>query len=267
MSAFNSPTAFNAGGAGAGAPAGTPLMTILKMALRLAHVTKAPGRGPSIDQLSEAFTLANLMLSHWNTSRLRIPSIQINAYPLTGAKIYTIGGPGLGANFNVPRPQKIVGADVILIGNPNVRYQMRVIEEPQWRAIGVQDIPGGIPSRLYSDRASPITSLYVFPQDPGSGYQLELYTWLLLQAFVGLADVISLPPGYDDAITYNLALRLADTFETVVSENTYAMAAVGLGMIESLNSPVPRLCNDAAGLGDSGRGNDAHWWLTGGYGG
>jgi hypothetical protein len=242
-------------------PSGTPLKPLLYLALRLAGVTRGPQRTPSPAQFADALAQANLLISAWNVNGRMIFTSSIAVYDLTsGKKTYTIGP---GGEIDTTRPQRIVGATLLFPTSPVVRKTIRCTEDDGlWRRISVQDISGGVPDILYNDGGNPLSTLYLFPQ-PGDGYQLELYTWQLLSGFASVDDTLILPPGYDNALTYTLAVRLNSTFKEVAGpldpevkrESVAAMAA-----IREKNAKCPRM--DTGGDHD----NNGGWYdyLSGG---
>lgn len=229
------------------APPGTPVKQLFYMALRLAGVTKGPQITPSPDQLLDCLQQGNLLLGRANTNSLLILGQTIQAFPLTSAKIYTIGGPGLGADFDVARPQRIELANLIFTrSGQNTRLPMSIYDYRQWGSIRLQDIPNGLPRRLYFDGNSPIGKIYIWTQDPG-GDQLELYTWNTLTKLVSAEDTVSWPDGYEDWFVNNLAVRLASVFHAqgaAVTDDTRAEALRSAADVESMNADTPQMdCN------------------------
>jgi hypothetical protein len=230
---------------GGGQPPGPVIQAgpgLLYPALRKAGVTLGPQRTPSVAQYQDAIDELNRLIGSLNCDRLFIYSIANYAFPLTGKKTYTIGispDPSFSADFAVPRPQAIDAANIIS-GAPgaSLRYPLTIMTDLQWAKIGLQDIPSTIPDVLYNDRAYPLSTLYLYGQ-PMPGYQLELFVWNLVPGFLTPADVVLLPPGYEDALVLNLAVRLAPHFQLQVSADVRADAQKALMRLESINAPQP----------------------------
>lgn len=261
-------TAQFGGAGGAGVVPGTQLQTLLYAAFRIAGVTDRPGRTPSIDQFGDAIPTLNRMLGLWSIDPLRITGIVINAYPLVpGQKTYQIG-PG-GADFPAAaRPIEIQSANVIVnTTTPVVREEIRLITPQQWAAISVQDIPGTIPWALYNDAGTPYSTLYLYGQALTT-YQLELFTWQAIPSFAAVTDIVVLPPGYEEAIVWNLAIRLAAVFPTQQQMNPRAeiFARDALSAIESFNSlPTTMKCDPAIVRAGGGRAFDYYAYLNGDF--
>lgn len=254
-----------AGGTGTG----VALSTLLYAAFRIAGITDRPGRTPSADQFADAIPTLNRMLGLWNIDQLLILGISINAYTLTaGKKTYQIG-PG-GADFPAAaRPIEIDRANIIVnTTTPVVREPVCLLTPRQWAAIAVQDIPGTIPWSLYNDGGTPFATLYLYGQALTT-YQLELFTWQPIPSFAALTDQVILPPGYEEAIVWNLAIRLAAMFPTqqkiIAKADIFARDA--LTAIESFNSlPTTMRCDEAiVRAGGRGRGFDYYGYKSGDF--
>lgn len=238
------------GGGGAGgtvAPGTVAVRPLLYMALRLAHVTHfadATANAPSPDQIADAILLGQLMISQAQLKRAMIFSISIAQYPLTAAKeIYTIGPNG---DFNAPRPVKIEASNIILPNGTPVYVPVFQGSFREFSQLSVQQIPGAIPKFLYCDYDTPLSNIYVVPQDQG-GDSLELYTWQAVPTIQTVDDVVAWSPGYDDWFTNNLAVRLASVFEergAWVSDDTRLEARKSESAVRSRNIDSPRQSSD-----------------------
>jgi len=218
---------------------------IIYAALRKAGVTLGPQRTPSPAQQEDGLEELGRLVGSLNCDRLFIFTIQILTLTLTaGKKVYTIGIDPQGlvqADFPYTRPQAIDQANVILTyNNPPIRLPVSVLTPQQWSSITLQDIPNMIPQACYIDQNWPIANLYVWGQ-PWQAMDLELYVWSYVQTFFQTTDVLVLPPGYNDALTLNLACRLAPHFQRIVDPDLRGQAREALMRVESLNAPRPIL--------------------------
>jgi hypothetical protein len=241
---FNS-TLFNAAlFGGSGTPPG-PIIEVgrglLYPALRKAAITIGPQRTPSPAQFQDAIEELARLTGSLNCDRLFIYSLDILQLPLTaGQKAYTIGQDPTGAidaDWNVARPQGITEANVIS-SDGSLRYPVAVLTPQAWAAIAMQDMAGGIPQGIYHDRAYPVSTIYVYGQ-PMENLTLELYAWHQVPIFTSLTDVVLLPPGYEDALVLNLAVRLAPHFQRIIPDDVRMQARESLMRLESINAPQP----------------------------
>ena len=222
---------------------------ILYPALRKAGVTLGPGRTPSPAQFQDAIDELNRLAGSLNCDRLFIYSIDRAQYPLDPPKItYTIGQPAdpfTQVDFITPRPQLIEHANLI---SGQISYPLTIATAAQWADIRYQTLPDSIPAVLYNDRASPVSTLYLWGQ-PSSGQLLEIYAWRQVPSFVGLTDAALVPMQYIDALVLNLAVRLAPHFQRQVDADVRQQARESLMRLESINAPQP-----IAGTGGLGCG-------------
>lgn len=242
MSTWGGPV-WGGGDNGSGAGTLNPVYVgkgILYPALRKAAVTLGPQRTPSTAQYQDAIEELNRLVGSLSCDRLFIYS-QVNyVFPLTGATSYTIGASadtGITADFDAPRPQGIEAANIV---SPDgaLRYPLGIATDLQWAKVGFPNLPGTIPQLLYNDRAYPLSTIYLWGQ-PASGYYLELFCWQLVPQFVTQFDAVLLPPGYEDALVLNLAVRLAPHFQRTVPPDVREEARKALMRLESINAPQP----------------------------
>jgi hypothetical protein len=229
---------------------------ILYPALRKAAITLGPQRTPSPAQYQDAIEELNRLVGSLNCDRLFIYTQTNAVFPLTGAASYTIGvssDPNVVADFAAPRPQFIEAASLISSqAEPLIRYPLVSVTDLQWAKIGLLSIPNTIPELLYNDRAYPLSTIYLWGQ-PMAGYLLELFYWQLVPQFFTPDDQVLLPPGYEDALVLNLAVRMAPHFQRQVPPDVREEARIALMRLESINAPQPIA---SVGFGCSGGGYD-----------
>jgi hypothetical protein len=242
---FNS-VLFNQANFGGISSAGAPVSAgkgLIYPALRKAAVTLGPQRTPSPAQYQDGLEELNRLVGSLNCDRLNIFTNQRWEFPLTaGLKTYTIGQDPTGqiiADLDAPRPQAIERANIITgSGGSDLRYPLALPTVLQWALIPMQDLGMTIPTALYNDRAYPLSTLYLYGQ-PMEGCRLELFYWLLIPVFQTADDIVLLPPGYEDALVLNLAVRLAPHFQRAVEPDVRADAQKALMRLESINAPKP----------------------------
>ena len=251
MAQFNT-AAFNAAlFGGPSGLSGAPVIQIgtgiLYPALRKAGVTLGPGRTPSPAQFQDAIDELNRLVASLNCDRLFIYSIGVEEFPLTGGKSgYTIGqpiDPLEPVDFPAPRPQLIDSANVFV--NQSIRYRLRLPDALTWSKMARYPWAAGtIPEVLYNDRASPVSTLSLYPP-PDVNQTLELFSWRQAPYFQTTADVLVDPLQYADALVLNLAVRLVSQFPLApnvprqVDPNLYQQARESMTRLLSINAPQP----------------------------
>lgn len=221
------------------------VLDCLKSSLRMIRQL-APGRGPSGSEVKDALLILNQMLETWSTERLAVFTTRIDTFAvIAGKQVYTIGygvnvlDDLLQGDIAAPRPLQVLAAS--LDGTP-----LRVLNFGQWQPIP-QKAASGPPEALYCDAAYPLASLYLWPVPIASG-NAEITSTSQLAGAIGLTEVdyVAFPPGYAEAIRYNLAIRLGLEWGKEIRPEVHQLAIDSLAKIKALNAPTPELaCDDA----------------------
>lgn len=178
-------------------------------------------------------TRLNAMLDFWWIERLMVFNIADDSFTWPAAT--TSRTIGISGNVSVTRPVKIHSA-YFRDSNSN-DYPVEIIEEKAvYDALTPKTAPAFYPDYLFCDYAFPLASLFVWGV-PSAALTCVLKSWRQLQAFVSLDTSLSLPPGYQDAIEYNLAIRTAPLDGVTASPDVKEIAAQTKRAIKSLNSP------------------------------
>lgn len=255
------------GGAGTGSGGGAVgvLFSELGMAAyRIAGITKWARVGPSQDMWDECIPAYNRMVGSWSCERPKIASIRLDTLPIPQQKICTIGP---GGDFDMPYPAGIQNGVVVLADGTRLQPPMAQGRADDWARLSGQDVPGAYPQGFYFDGSvDPQTGLgriYLYPQAVG-GLSVDWYTWQVLAAVTSKDDQLALQPGYEEAITYGLAVRLASLNPLIanMSEDSRRLARKALAVLEAKNSAPPSITSDYPGCGGGARGA---WYRTGGF--
>ena len=210
----------------------TTALDIIKGALKL---NGKLGQGESLGSYdsSDGLTALNDMLDSWWNERLAVFQIRRQTHTLVaGTGSYTIGSSG---TINTTRPNKIVGA---FITSSSIDYPMRVIDVKAYDAISAKTTQSDIPQYLYYQPSYPLGIIYLWPV-PSAANTLNYDSWLQIQSFSTLTTAVSLPPGYERALRYNLAVETAPLFG--VSEPSaivIRIATESKAAISRTNSPA-----------------------------
>ena len=214
----------------------------------------ASGETPSGAEGADALVILNQMIDEWNSERLSVFAITTHEFTLVAnQQLYTMGKSG-SPDFNVVRPARIERASIIQLANPSqpLELPIEILNEQGWQRIPVKDISSTLPQVVYIDDAFPLRNLSYW-QTPSIEVKTKLYAWTALTAFTLAADNL-FPPGYEEAIVYNLAVRLAPEFGRTTPVEVAVVAAESKGVIKSLNTPKYEMSVDAALRGDGGGG-------------
>src|SRR5437867_11271480 len=126
---------------------------IVSRALKLIGVLAA-GEAAAAEDAADVLDIANGMLDAWTMDRLYVYASTFPTYALTsGTQSYSIG-PTAAAPFNVPRPNKIEEANIVITSQtPNVRRPLYIMDDSDWMSISIRPLATpSIPTALYYSR-------------------------------------------------------------------------------------------------------------------
>ncbi len=216
----------------------------------------ASGETPTAAEASDALAILNTMIGGWNTERLMVFTIVMQQFTLTPNKgTYTLGA---GGDFDYPRPANLYRAGIVWLANPQqpLEIPLTMLTDDEWATVPIKNITSTIPQYLYNDGSYPYMNLN-FWCIPTIADDVRLYMWQLLTQFPDLITDILFPPGYPDAILYNLAVRLAaNNIGTMITPLVLKLAAEAIAKIKGLNIPLLDLNVDVA---LNGRGRHYNW--------
>lgn len=231
-------------------------LELIKAAFRLAGVYEV-GEAPTADEANDALQSMNDMLSSWSADLRPVFCQRHDTYEMTGSiASYTIGPTG---DFVQPRPNLITQAMVRIQGS--LDYPLAILTPADYLKLNLKTLQG-IPQYLMVNPTIPDIEVKVY-YVPQQNYQLLVDSLISLDNQT-LSGQVQFPPGYEEAIKYNLALRLCPEYgqnpTPFVIENAYASKAIiqrqNAMMMEDQMSPD----FSAPGMGVV----NFPWWWTGG---
>jgi len=195
--------------------------TLIQDALREINVT-ASGETPSAAEMADGLRALQFMLENWSAKDLRLYYTKQESLSMDGSASYTIGS---GGDLDTVRPASIRGAWTS-------DWPLKIIDEGQYRQVRMISASGAIIESLWYSPEYPLGKLYPWPL---GGSMLYLDSLKPLTAPTTLTTSVAFPPEYNDAIKYNLAVRLAPQFGKEPSSTVAALAASTLNALESRN--------------------------------
>ena len=213
---------------------------IIARALRINNVL-ASGETATSDEQADGLTALNAMLSGWQTNKLNVYSMVEDTHTLVvGTASYTIG---TGATISTDRPERIEHAYTRESGN--LDYPLDIINSDSYESIIQKDLQSR-PEVLYYNPEYPLGKIFLYPT-PSTASTLVITSWTQLQSFATIATAVSLPSGYEDAMAYNLALRIAPEYGIPLRQGIKFLADETLGNIRRANTGKPRYANTEVG--------------------
>lgn len=205
------------------------VQTMIDRSLRLIGVI-ASGDSPTSDETADTLIALNGMLESWRNDRLIVYSFTESTLTMSiGDASYTIGPSG---DLDTTRPVKIENT-FMRIGDTD--YPVKLVDKKRFDAIQDKTVTSDLVEMAYYNPTMTTGTLSVWPV-PSVANALHLTLWTPVASFSAASDTVSLPPGYERALTYNLAIEVAPEFGREPSNTVQRIAMESLGNIKRINS-------------------------------
>lgn len=228
----------------------TTALDIISITLREAGVLGV-GQTAGAEDFNDCLRTLNGMLAQWQRKRWLVPFLT----DVSAVGNNLISNPvGAGQTFNTPRPDKINAAYVRLSNqsptNP-VDYPLeQIFSYEDYSKVALKSL-NSFPSYFFYDAHYPYGNLFIWPI-PSNIYTVHILVKGAMQTFATAQTAFAFPPEYEEAIRYNLAVRLRPLYQLPPDMTIIALAKAALNTIRMANVQVPTLS-----LGNSG-GSDRY---------
>jgi hypothetical protein len=218
-------------------------LDLIKGALRKINAL-ANGETPPAAEAIDALSSLNRMLGSWNNSNLTVLGTKIEEFSLVANQnSYTIGDSG---NFDTDVPLRV--DSIYLKESDNLEYPVLIIDNQAWGRLINKDMTSPVPTHAYIDDNFPLRRIYFYPT-PSEVKTVVLHNYRKLTVMSSLTTEFSLPDGYEEAIEYNLAIRLAPEYGKSISPEISTIANEALANIKRSKVKKAELGIDQALLG------------------
>lgn len=209
----------------------TTALDLIKGAMRPLNVLTG-NTALTASESADALQALNWMLESWANSNLTLFHTVRERFTLpSGVNPVTYGPLG---NLDAVRPVAIKQAVVTIV---TVDYPVQILGYDDYEAIRLKTLQTAWPTYLYYEPDYPLGKVFTWPVN--SGNVMTFGVEKPLQGFATLYDVVSLPPGYADAIRFNLALRLAPEYQITAGPDLMQLAERALKAIKHTNGRIP----------------------------
>lgn len=158
--------------------------------------------GPSPEQYAQGLQSLNSMLASWK--EVTLYGLVDESFALTpGTGSYTVVS---GGGFNTAWAMSIEKA--FLRDSNNLDYPVRVITTGEYSDIPDKDLEGQPELLFYNPKGYPTGNVTMYPV-PDKAYDLHWSALKVLGSFANIDTTLTLPPEYEEAIEFNLSIRLA----------------------------------------------------------
>lgn len=194
---------------------------------------------PTAAEANDGLVAMNALLDSWTLEDLMTYEVQERSFTLVvGKNQYTIGASG--ADITTTPPQDIFQAYVQDSNGNN--FPMKILPRDKWNLIGNRStsITSQIPDTLFFDPQFPNAIINIFPT-PLLTYTLFYDSVLNQVTFAALTTNLSMPPGYERAFVYNLAVEIHMMFGIPIppvqpgQKNVVTIAAEALANVKRAN--------------------------------
>lgn len=185
------------------------MATALDMITRAMRLIKVYGTGENVgdDEAADGLVALNAMLDDWANEHLMLYAASKDAITLTPSLAsYTIGPSG---STITPRPVSIDPGTYLDISG--ISYPLEIVTLDQYNDVVLKTLTTSIPQFIFYNPTFPNATVTLYPV-PTVAATLNLWTWKPLTTFATLTQDLALPPGYENAIVYNLAEYLGPEF-------------------------------------------------------
>ncbi len=216
---------------------------LIEGAYRLSNITPA-GEALEPFQTAEGLRVLNQMLAAWSIDRQGVYAITKESFPIVGNTAeYTIGS---GADFDTVRPNRITFGYVNQSGQD---YMLRIVDR-EWQASRQNKTAlTGRPWELLYEKDYPSGTITLYPV-PDTSYTIHIQSVKPLAVYSSANDDLALPPEYEQAVEYNLAIAIANRYGQTVGGETANIATDSLKKLKRLHTdPVRRTKTNIGGAG------------------
>jgi len=223
---------------------------------RIAGILLAPQRGPSNPDTSDGLAVLNSMTDTWQAERLTIYAELRSLFPVfANQQVYSIGP--ISATWPAQRPIRIERAGYIFTSVlPNVEEPFRVLSDQEWAAVTPKELTSSIPTTMHYQGTVPngLVTLWPIPTDTSQVGTVAIYTWASVPSFANVTLAVNLPPAYQEAIEYGLAVRLAARYPRRAQISAWSIdnAARALMKVKTMNAQVLYMQVEQSNMGGAG---------------
>lgn len=208
----------------------TTVLELIRAALNVTNIL-FDGEDPDANTGKAARFQLNSMFDSWAADKLAIYSERNDVFILVpGTATYTIGPTGA---WVMPRPVEITAAQTRYT---SINEQsLEIVSNDAYNAIRTKGITNSVQYVMGVLPSYPNASVSLYPT-PSAANPVRITSKVQFSAVTSMTEIVDLPPGYQEAIIYNLAYRIATSMNKPLSDAARDMAVRSLALIKSNNT-------------------------------
>lgn len=196
---------------------------------------------PTAGEAAQALSALNAMLSSWSTESLTVYTSQPEVFPFQAGKASYTMGPG--GDFSTNRPIKI---NEVKIRDPSGNdFPTNMLTDSEYAGIVVKSTQATLPYSVYDDGNFPLKTIFFYPVPSSASYSAVIWSWSPLAQFSNLSTVFSFPPGYQEAMEFNLPGRLSGKYGRAVPQDIKELAVSSKAQIMRNNTTTEEMLIDS----------------------
>jgi hypothetical protein len=194
------------------------------------------------------------MVGQWNAENLLLYAEDRFTWTIvSGTGTYTVG---TGGTVNTPRPMFITGIR-FQDTSPTLttEYSLEELTQQGYQGLVLKTLTAPFPTAYNYDATMPLGTLILWPTPTRTTLQGVMYSAQVVPAFATLPTTVVLPPGYEEMIVTNLALRLCGPYTKPVDPSLRERAQEAKAIAKRSNQELLDMSFEAGTL----VGNDGPW--------
>lgn len=212
--------------------------------------TYASGENPTANELADGLSALQLMLRSWASRNLLVMATTAESVTLPASTL-TLSW-GADGDIDTTRPHRLVSGEVY---EDSLAYPLELLSEGKYNRITDKSITERPTCMVYRP-TYPLASLVLYPI-PDKEYIAIITSFKPFtetSSFDNLDSTILLPPNYEEAVVYNLAIRLASEYGVAIPTEIAVLASGLLNNIMNLNvvNQLEAVCISVPGDTDQG---------------
>lgn len=233
----------------------TTVLELIRAALNTTNVL-FDGEDPSANTAKGALFQLNSMLDSWTADSLAIYAERNDIFTLVpGQSVYTVGPTGA---WVMPRPVEIVAAQTRYTSTNE--QPLTILSNDEYNAIRVKGLTNSVQYAMGVQYSYPDVTVSFYPT-PSAANPVRITSRIHFASLSNMTEIVDLPPGYQEAIVYNLAHRIATSMNKPLSQAAQEMQVSSLARIKRNNTNDTQLvCGDVLGRSSLAWNPNAGYW-------